>query len=111
MSRIFVSTFVMVLLLAISPAHADAIDGTWCSPSGDQVTIDGPNVITPGGNRIKGDYTRHTMNFQIPAGEDGAGRKLFMEQLHENALRVTTIAEVQAKPGPHEEWRRCQTIS
>lgn len=98
----------LALVATSSLAHADAIDGTWCSPAGEQVTIDGEDVTTPGGQQIKGAYTRHTMAFEIPAGEPGAGKKLYMVQLHEGAVRVTTIAEVQVEPGPHEDWTRCQ---
>ncbi len=95
-------------IVCASPTHADAIDGTWCSPAGEQVTINGEDVTTPGGNQVKGQYTRHSMAFQIPPGEAGAGKKLYMEQLHEGAVKVTTIAEVQVEPGPHEDWTRCK---
>lgn len=97
----------VALCLAASPARADAIDGAWCSPAGERVTINGEEVITPGGKTVKGTYTRHTMSFTIPEGEPGAGNKLYMEQLHEGAVKVTTIKEVQVEPGAHEDWQRC----
>ena len=96
------------LIAFASPASADAIDGTWCSPAGERVTIKGEDVLTPGGNRVKGAYTRHSMVFQIPPQEVGAGKKLYMEQLNDTTVKVTTIAEVQVEPGPHEDWKRCQ---
>ena len=36
--------------------------------------IRGPEIVTPGGNLTRGDYTRHSFAYVIPAGEAGARR-------------------------------------
>src|SRR5262245_16090896 len=49
-------------------ARADAIDGEWClGPA--HFAIDGPNILTPGGNRIQGNYSRHGFLYVVPANE------------------------------------------
>src|SRR5260370_39336720 len=54
-------------------ARADVIDGDWCNAEGKQMTIRGPEIVTPGGKQTRGDYTRHSFSYVIPAGEPGAG--------------------------------------
>ncbi|WNJ93507.1 hypothetical protein [Bosea sp. 685] len=58
---------------AMSPAHADAIDGAWCSENGRRFTIEGPAVTTTKGLRLSGNYTRHTFNVTLPPEEADAG--------------------------------------
>ena len=50
-------------------ARADVIDGDWCNAEGKQMTIRGPEIVTPGGKQTRGDYTRHSFSYVIPAGE------------------------------------------
>jgi hypothetical protein len=54
---LFLAGFGAVCLTA-NPAHADAIDGTWCGPDGGTLSIDGPRIVTPGHARLTGEYTR-----------------------------------------------------
>src|SRR5437879_13175041 len=54
-------------------ARADAIDGEWCASDGAHMSIAGPDVTTPGGMRIKGNYSRHAFDYVVPTGETGAG--------------------------------------
>ena len=56
-----------------APARADVIDGDWCNAAGRQMTIRGPEITTPGGKQARGDYTRHSFSYVVPAGEAGAG--------------------------------------
>jgi hypothetical protein len=87
-----------------TPALADAIDGDWCRADGKRMSIRGPDMVTPGGKQIRGDYTRHFFSYVIPADEPGAG----------NTVSITLLSEylAHAREGgadaPIQEWRRCQ---
>jgi len=92
-----------MLLMQAAPSLADAIDGDWCRADGKRMSIRGPAIVTPGGNEIRGDYTRHFFSYVIPAGEAGAG----------NTVSITLLSEylAHAREGvgaPVQEWRRCQ---
>jgi hypothetical protein len=90
------------LALAPGAARADSIDGHWCSDGGLRLTIQGPNLLSPGGARLAGNYGRHDFNYLAPAGEPGAGGRVELRLMGENAVRV------QAANGPIEPlWRRC----
>jgi hypothetical protein len=93
-------TSVSVLALA-SPALADAIDGNWCRADGKRISIDGPAIVTPGGQHAKGDYSRHAFSYVIPGGESGAGATVSIQLLSEY------LAHARQGNGPVEEWRRC----
>ena len=43
-----------LLILCLRPALADAIDGDWCLGDGSKLTINGPDIVTPKGNQLKG---------------------------------------------------------
>ena len=43
------SSYVILLIIVVGAAHADGLDGIWCSPDGQRITVDGLDVITPGG--------------------------------------------------------------
>lgn len=94
-------------LATAAPAWADAIDGDWCA-SGQHMTIKGPSIVTPGGNRIEGHYSRHFFSYEIPASEPGAGETVDI------VLRGEYLAQSQQGPkgslsdGPVKDWRRCQ---
>lgn len=85
------------------PALADAIDGDWCRTDGKRMTIRGPAIVTPGGQHTKGDYTRHSFAYVIPAGEAGAGAAVSIQLLSEYLAHAR-----QGADGPVQEWRRCQ---
>ena len=57
MQRILVAAC-LALVVGVGPARADAIDGQWCLGSS-HFEINGPNIRTPGGNEITGNYDRH----------------------------------------------------
>jgi hypothetical protein len=89
--------------LTATPARADAIDGDWCSPDGRHVEIHGPRIITPAGNQLAGDYTRHSFAYVAPAGEKDAGVPVAMRLLNEEMVQITP------RPGaPSETWLRCK---
>src|SRR3954463_14148001 len=93
-----------VMFGGIQPALADAIDGDWCRADGKRMSIRGPEIVTPGGQQIRGDYDRHHFSYVVPAGEAGAGE----------AVAITLLSEylAHARQGsdaaPIQEWRRCQ---
>jgi len=85
------------------PAFADAIDGNWCHSDGRRFTIRGPEIITPGGKRMEGNYSRHWFSYTAPAPEPGAGATIFMNLADENTVHLR-YGEAAAAP---ETWVRC----
>ena len=98
---------VLVAVLALPvAARADRIDGHWCAVDGRLLTIDGPSIVTPGGNRIPGDYGRHTFIYIIPAGEPGAGGDVQMRQLNDETIHILWPGAADV-----EVWNRCDVTS
>jgi hypothetical protein len=93
-----------IMLLWLTPVHADAIDGNWCRADGKQMTISGPDITTPGGTKMRGDYTRHSFAYVIPAGEPGAGETVSIILLSEHLAH----AHQGGPDAPIQEWRRCR---
>ena len=83
-TKVFVLAFGLGLLA--SPAFADAIDGNWCHSDGRRFTIRGPEIVTPGGTRMEGNYSRHWFSYTAPAPEPGAGQTIFMALADENTV-------------------------
>ena len=69
--KTLISAFALMLLAG--PALADAIDGNWCHSDGRRFTIRGPEIVTPGGKHMEGNYGRHSFSYTVPAPEPGAG--------------------------------------
>ena len=99
----------LAMLWPASEVRADRIDGTWClkKPS-KHLSIDGPNIVTPHGTRMKGQYDRHSFTYQIPKNEPGAGSFVVMEQLGDDEIHVRTGKTVKdaAKAKP-QSWGPC----
>lgn len=105
MTRITATAAGLLMLLASVPAHADAIDGNWCNPALGHLEILGPQIVTPGGNRISGAYDRHGFRHVVPAGEDRAGAEVDMVLVDDDTMHRLVA------PGPGakiEVWRRCR---
>ena len=85
------------LLVAATPALADAIDGDWCSDDGQRLTINGPDIVTPAGKQTKGDYDRHHFSYVEP-GSSGTVSMVLVSQLR---MRLKPPA------GDEQLWRRC----
>ena len=98
----------MALAVLMIPfgALADRIDGNWCAKDGRILTIDGPSMITPGGNAIAGDYKRHSFVYTVPKAEPGAGATVNMYQLNDETIRVSLI-----NGDGTEIWNRCDVTS
>ncbi|MGI9387039.1 MAG: hypothetical protein ACR2OX_06380 [Methyloligellaceae bacterium] len=107
-----VAALVVILLIAFAPsALADIIDGTWCSPLGKTISIDGPSVVTPGGNTVVARYDRHHIDYVIPAGEPNAGDRLAADQLNEEQIRVSVVSDAKSSTVAPEIWTPCKPIS
>jgi hypothetical protein len=96
------------LFVPIAPGlvHADVIDGDWCKGTS-HFTIEGPKILTPGGNRIEGRYSRHSFFYVVPANEPGAGGEIDMLLLNEENVQVTRKGQ-SSQP---EVWQRCRPTS
>jgi hypothetical protein len=92
------------LVLLAAPALADAIDGDWCHKDRRRFSIRGPQIVTPGGNHVEGDYSRHWFNYEVPVPEPGAGKTVFMQLLDENTVHLRLGEASGANP---ETWIRC----
>jgi hypothetical protein len=93
------------LLMLAGPAFADAIDGNWCHTDGRRFTIHGPEIVTPAGTRMQGDYNRHGFSYMPAAPEPGAGQTVFMTLANENTVYLRHGEAVSA--APPEVWVRC----
>ncbi len=92
----------LALVAHAGVARADKIDGSWCDGTGQRLSIDGPAIVTPGGNAITGDYNRHHFSYVVPAGEPNQGTTMQMRLLNEETM--------QRRAGPDanvETWHRC----
>jgi|SRR6516164_5248383 hypothetical protein len=87
--------------LLAAPALADAIDGDWCHADGRRLSINGPDITTPGGTQLKGDYDRHHFAYVVPASEPDAGSTVTMVLLSEILMHLKPPA------GEQQTWRRC----
>jgi hypothetical protein len=94
---------VALLCLASTHARADAIDGDWCNADGKRMKISGPEIVTPGGKQTRGDYTRHSFVYVVPAGEAGAGETVSIILLSEYLAH----ARQGAADAPIQVWNRC----
>jgi len=97
--------FALTLLLPSGAARADAIDGHWCHPKDGRISISGPDIVTPGGTQMQGNYGRHSFSYVVPAAEPGAGSTIHMNQLNEETIQVARDATGETPP---QIWHRCQ---
>jgi hypothetical protein len=95
---------VLAVALLSGPAFADAIDGDWCHHDGRRFSIRGPQLVTPGGKHMEGNYSRHWFSYVVPAPEPGGGQTVFMALLNENTVETRLGAETG---GTAETWIRC----
>ena len=91
----------LVLGLWATSSRADAIDGDWCFTDGRHLTIRGPQITTPTGKRLDGNYDRHAFSYVAPAPEPDAGKTIAMTLVNENTVHV------RSAEAPAQVWRRC----
>lgn len=101
----FVKKIALSIFLAglTVPAHADAIDGHWCHKDGRRFSIRGPEIITPGGKTMEGNYSRHWFSYVVPMPEPDSGQTIFMTLLNENTVQTRLGEPASAQ----EIWIRC----
>ncbi len=103
-ARIGLTATVLGLTLMAGPAMADAIDGDWCHKDGRRFSIRGPQLVTPGGKKMEGNYSRHWFSYVVPTPEPGSGQTVYMRLLNENTVQTRLGDENAANP---ETWIRC----
>jgi hypothetical protein len=97
-------SFAAICLASLAgPAFADAIDGNWCHNDGRRFSIRGPEIVTPGGRAMEGNYSRHWFSYVVPIPEPGAGETIFMTLLNENTVEARRGETASAQ----EIWIRC----
>jgi hypothetical protein len=94
---------------AATPALADRIDGDWCARDGRNLSINGPQIRTPEGTLVMGDYSRHQFRYVAPAGAPDAGQPIFMQLFDEEDMGLAHV--VNGVAGPMEAWHRCNVTS
>jgi len=103
LSRFAVLMALFLTAFSPLPAKADQIDGHWCRGL-KLLSIDGPNIVTPGGTRMTGDYERHSFQYVVPDGEPDTGAKITIAQVHDELMQLSS----SARPGQSEPWTRCK---
>ena len=94
---------ISVFCLTAGIAAADAIDGHWCAADGRYLSIQGPQIVTPGGAKMDGNYSRHGFSYVVPAREPGAGETASMTLVNEQTVHLA----LGAAGGAPQVWRRC----
>lgn len=100
-----IAAVVSGLALLTCPALADSIDGNWCHNDGRRFSIRGPEIVTPGGKRMEGNYSRHGFSYVAPQLEASAGQAVVMTLANENTVYLRYGEN--APPGAQETWVRC----
>jgi hypothetical protein len=109
MRRLRLAFFAAAMSLAASgEALADAIDGDWCAADGRHMSIRGPDIVTPTGARLQGQYSRHAFVYQTPAADPSPGLMIFMRLVNPDTVDLWAGAQ---PVGPAEVWSRCTPIS
>ncbi|MBZ6076054.1 hypothetical protein [Microvirga puerhi] len=101
--RILLAAVGLMTLFGLQPAFADAIDGNWCSDDGRHLSIAGPTIVTPGGTRMQGAYTRHSFLYTAPANEPDGGQEVAMRLISEIAVQI----RFGGADRPSQTWHRC----
>ncbi|MEP0945027.1 MAG: hypothetical protein ABJH63_09415 [Rhizobiaceae bacterium] len=94
-----------LLMLSVTEASADSLDGDWCNLIDGKLTIDGAVIITPSGNRVMGNYGRHRFIYTAPEGGWHGGKTIVIQQYSEQLMKLT------AGDAASKEWRPCQVVS
>src|SRR5258708_9051807 len=100
--RLATAALGLAVLLSAGDAWADVIDGDWCATSdGRHMSIKGPEIVTPGGTRMQGNYTRHSFLYIVPPAEPGAGQTVSMILVNEETVNLRIAATTpDAAPAP-----------
>lgn len=107
--RRWILSLAAVPMLFCVAAHADQIDGDWCSTSGEHLKITDSAITIPSGAEITGTYLRHSFTYVGPQGDPEAGHSISMRQLSDDDMLLQRTIDGVA--GEIENWRRCQAVS
>jgi len=101
---------IAVAAVAISslPALADSIDGDWCMGA-DHMHIEGASILTPGKNKIAGNYYRYRFTYIVPSNEPGAGGEVRMVMIR--GTETVHLERPGGEAGKPEIWLRCKPVS
>ena len=88
---------------------ADVIDGSWCSETGEHVSIEGPKITLEGKTSFEGKYARHEFRYTVPEGEVHAGDQIDMRLRDEEDMTSFTTKDGQ-NTAPV-AWKRCAETS
>ena len=89
-------------------AVADVIDGNWCYPDGRHFSIRGPDIVTPAGTAAKGNWSRHSFSYQVPAAEPDDGQTVYMLLQDENTVVLAVGTQPMiSDPAKIQIWQRC----
>jgi hypothetical protein len=103
--KVLAALAVLGVLVFSAPGRADAIDGDWChTPDNRRLSIRGPDIVTPGGKNMQGNYSRHYFTYTVPLPEPHAGATVYMQLLDENTVHLRVGDAASATP---ETWFRC----
>jgi hypothetical protein len=107
--RSLIAAFASIVLLSSGGAWADAIDGEWCANTdGRHMSIKGPDIVTPAGTRMQGNYTRHSFLYVVPSAEPDAGQTVAMILVNEETVNLRQAASAaEATQAPVQVWHRC----
>ena len=98
----------IVLALSAGAARADAIDGHWCFPDGQRMSIQGAAIVTPGGSQIQGDYSRHYFRYVVPPNDPGAGQTMSLTLVNEDTVYARAgVGPAYAADAGVQVWHRC----
>jgi len=102
----------LAMLVPAGGARADAIDGNWCHTDGRRMSIAGPDILTPAGTRLKGDYDRHAFAYTVPVGEPRPGSVAYMILVDDDTIYLRFGAwPAQSGMDEVEVWRRCEMVT
>jgi len=105
--RLLASLFVIATMYP-SRAIADVIDGNWCYPDGRHFSIRGSDIVTPAGTSAKGNWSRHSFSYQVPAAEPDGGQTVYMLLQDENTVVLAVGAQPMiSDPAQIQIWHRC----
>jgi hypothetical protein len=71
--------------------------------------IRGPEITTPSGVTLKGNYHRHEFSYIAPPGDADAGTQIDLRLLSEEFMNLYRLKD--GTPGEPELWRRCKVVA
>jgi hypothetical protein len=101
---------VAVLMIFTLPVAADAIDGDWCSPEGQHLSINGPEITTPAKITMQGNYHRHEFTYVAPKGDADSGSQVYLRLLSDDEMNFYHASN-DGTSGDPVIWRRCKPVS